>query len=275
LSARPYPPEGVRLKLARAHGHLQELHGEIDAFFESPPPFRKALYRDEAGLNYRLIGYLNHWLPEMVPTIIGDCLQNMRVALDHLAWALAESTGEEPPHHTSFPISLNHGAFHEQNRAGKPTGRSGLRKIEAIPDEAQAVIEELQPYHGDAPSTHPLWILNEYSRIDRHRTLSVMYAVSDHTDFDIGTPDSSGKLVPLPKDMVTNLTLTGPGFFHGMELARFTLREPVPELRVKYDSPFYITFGQRYISIGDPLEVLGDIHGHIEQTVLPKFARFF
>jgi hypothetical protein len=60
-----------------------------------------------------------------------------------------------------------------------------------------------------------------------------------------------------------------------MDLARFTLREPVPDLRVKYDSPFYIMFGQRYISAGDPLKVLGAIHGHIEQTVLPKFARFF
>ena len=101
-----------------------------------------------------------------------------------------------------------------------------------------------------------------------------MYAVSDYTDFDIGTLNSSGKLVSLPKDMVTNLGLAGPGFFHGMDLARFTLREPVPDLRVKYDSPFYITFGQRYISIGDPLEMLGDIHRHIEQTVLPKFAGF-
>ncbi|MDQ4002920.1 MAG: hypothetical protein M3259_03650 [Actinomycetota bacterium] len=274
MSAHPYPPEGARLKLARAHGHLQELRSEIDAFFESPP-FRWVLYRDESGLNYSLVGYLNHWLTEMVPTIIGDCLQNMRIALDHLAWALAESTGEEPPRNTAFPIYLDSADFHARTNKGKPAGWSGLKKIEAIPDEAQAVIEELQPYHGDDPSTHPLWILNEYSRIDRHRTLSVMYAVSDYTDFDVGTLDSSGKLVSLPKDMVTNLTLTGPGFFHGMDLARFTLKEPVPDLRVKYDSPFYITFGQRYISVGDPLEVLGDIHGHIEQTVLPKFARFF
>lgn len=275
LSAHPYPPEGVRLKLARAYGHLQELRGEIDAFFETPP-FRKVLYQDESGLNYVLVGYLNHWLPEMVPTIIGDCLQNMRVALDHLAWALAESVKEEPPPETSFPIRRTSDAFYERyKRTGKPTGRSGIGKIEALPDEAQTVIEELQPYHGDDPSTHPLWILNEYSRIDRHRTLSVMYAVSDHTDFDIGTLDGSGKLVSLPKDMVTNLTLTGPGFFHGMDLARFALTEPVPDLRVKYDSPFYITFGQRYISIGDPLKVLANIHGHIEQTVLPKFAEFF
>lgn len=274
MAVLPFPPEGVRLKLARAHQHLEELRGEINEFFASPP-FRVVLLKDESGLNYVLRGYLTHWLPEMVPLVIGDCLQNMRVALDHLAWALAESTGKEPPHHTSFPISLNPDAFHERNKAGKTTGRSGLKKIEALPGEAQTIIEELQPYHGDDPVLHPLWILNEYSRIDRHRTLSVMYAMSGYTDFDIGTLDSSGKIVPLPRDMITDLGMAGGAFFHGTELLRFTLKEPVPDLQVRYESPQYITFGQRYISIGDPLKVLSEIHRHIEQTVLPKFARFF
>ncbi len=43
LSAHAYLPEGVRLKLARAHEHLQELRGEIAACFETTP-FRKVLY---------------------------------------------------------------------------------------------------------------------------------------------------------------------------------------------------------------------------------------
>jgi hypothetical protein len=96
MEARPYPPEGVRLKLARANQHLEELRTEIAAFFESPP-FRMVLYKHEPRPNYVLIGYLTHWLPEMVPLIIGDCLQNMRVALDHLAWALAELNGGSRP----------------------------------------------------------------------------------------------------------------------------------------------------------------------------------
>ena len=113
------------------------MRGEIDSFFKSHP-FKIALHRDESGLNYVLVGYLNHWLPEMVPTIIGDCLQNMRVALDHLAWALAESTGEAPPPDTSFPIRSTSDAFHERNKAVKATGRSGLKKIEAFPTKRRS-----------------------------------------------------------------------------------------------------------------------------------------
>ncbi len=274
MDPQPYPPEGVRLKLARARRHLEELRGEIDTFFESPP-FRRVLYRDESGLNYILVGYLTHWLPETLPVIIGDCLQNMRVALDHLAWALAESTGTEPPHNTSFPIYLSRDAFHERNKAGKATVRSGLKRIEAIPEEAQAVVEELQPYCAEDPIMHPLWNLNEYSRIDRHRTLSVMYALSDYESFDIGTVDSSGNFLSVPRDMVTNLRASGGAFYDGQELLSFTLIEPVSDLLVRYESPPYVAFGQRYISIGDPLKVLNEIHGHIEQAVLPKFAKFF
>ena len=102
-----------------------------------------------------------------------------------------------------------------------------------------------------------------------------MYALSDYTDFDIGTLDSSGNFVPIPPDIVADSSLTLGAFYHGSELARFTLKEPVPNLQVRYESPLYIAFGQRYISIGDPLEVLSDIHEHIEQTVLPRFAKFF
>ncbi len=122
---------------------------------------------------------------------------------------------------------------------------------------------------------HPLWNLNEYSRIDRHRTLSVMYALSDYESFDIGTVDSSGNFLSVPRDMVTNLRASGGAFYDGQELLSFTLIEPVSDLLVRYESPPYVAFGQRYISIGDPLKVLNEIHGHIEQAVLPKFAKFF
>jgi hypothetical protein len=75
-----------------------------------------------------------------------------------------------------------------------------------------------------------------------------MYALSDYEDFDVGTLDSSGNLVSLPKNMLTHLGYTSGAFYNGMELVRFTLREPVPDLRVKYESPFYIAHSVNAIS---------------------------
>ena len=97
-----------------------------------------------------------------------------------------------------------------------------------------------------------------------------MYALSDYERIDFGTLDRSGSFVPLPTDMVTISMLAGGAFYHGTEVARFKLKEPVPNLQVEYESPLHIAFGQRYIFIGDPLDVLSDIHRHIEQVVLPR-----
>jgi hypothetical protein len=47
MASRPYLPEGVRLKLARAYQHLEAVDREIGAFFEHKP-YRTALYKDES-----------------------------------------------------------------------------------------------------------------------------------------------------------------------------------------------------------------------------------
>lgn len=80
---------GAVFKLYRAALHLQELRREIDAYMSSQP-HSTALYSDGSGRRFLLKGHLSHEPPQMLPLIVGDCLQNMRIALDHLAWALAE-----------------------------------------------------------------------------------------------------------------------------------------------------------------------------------------
>lgn len=110
--------------------------------------------------------------------IIGDCLHNLRSALDSLAYDLARACKGEPlpddiAKTSEFPIFIDPAKFAEQRE----------RKIGATAPDVQAVIEELQPYHGRnnfASLTsliarhrpyahHPLWLLHELSRRDKHR----------------------------------------------------------------------------------------------------------
>ena len=147
--------------------------------------------------------------------------------------------------------------------------------MRTLPEEAQAIIEGLQPYHGDDPSMHPLWVLNEYSRIDRHRTLSVMYSLSDYEDFEIGRIDDAGNYVEITNDEIEHLGSARGHFYDGTDLLWFTLKRPEKNVKVKYHSPQYIAFGQRYISVGDPVERCSEIHDHIQQVILPKFEKFF
>lgn len=118
-----------------------------------------------------------------------------------------------------------------------PTAKSGLAKMRALPEEAQTIIEGLQPYHGEDPSMHPLWVLNEYSRIDRHRTLSVMYSLSDSTDFEIGRIDAAGNYVKITNDELDDLGMASGHFYDGTELLWFTLKLPEKNVRGKYNSP--------------------------------------
>lgn len=274
---RPYPAEmaGVLLKLGRAHRHLEELQGEIEAFF-GLRPYRTALRTDKEGVEHVLVGYLTHRPPASLPLIAGDCMQNMRVALDHLAWALAGLGGGEPPDDTAFPIFLDPARFHRQTTKGEPHRRSGLWKIRAIPAEARTIIEELQPYHAEDPEVHPLWTLNEYSRVERHRTLSIMFSMTDYTDATVGRRTEGGEFVPDP-DMTEEEVLSIGSFEHGSELFRFTLKKPEPDVEVRYESsPLYLSLGKAYETTGVPVvELLGDILRHMREDVVLRFEDFF
>jgi hypothetical protein len=268
----PYPPEGVRLKLDRAREHLVALDKEIRAFSELKP-YRITLHQEDAdGLEYVLRGYLTHWPPEMLPLIIGDCLQNMRTALEHLAWELVLVGGGSPNTRTAFPIFIDD--------PFTPDAKKWLRdrfesSTQGMPSGIIARIKGLQPYNAVDPVLDPLWVLNEYARIDRHQKLSVIFAMSDHTSVSVGRRTESGDFVSAP-DIVADSTLTVGAFVHGAPLFRFTLRNPEPNVQVKYYSPLRITFGSTYTSLGEPaVDVLGGIHRHIQQRVLPQFAEFF
>lgn len=271
----PAPLGGAVLKLWRAQCHLWELSKEIDDFFETKP-YRLALYTDEAGLEYVLVVRTTEEPPVSLPLIAGDCMQNMRVTLDQLAWALASIGENEPPRNTAFPIYLDPDDFHEKTKKGRPAAGSGLAKIREMPAKAQEMIEELQPYHAEDPELHPLWTLNEYSRIDRHRTLSIIFALDDYSDALVGKRNESGEFVPDP-DMTEREVLSSGAFYDGAELFRFTLKEPEPNLEVQYESSsLYLSLGKAYETTGVPIvSLLGDIHHHIQKDILPLFRKFF
>lgn len=56
----------------------------------------------------------------------------------------------------------------------------------------------MQPYNAVDPILDPLWILHEFSRIDRHQTLSVMVTDSDTAGAGVDRRTESGAFVPAP-----------------------------------------------------------------------------
>ena len=155
---------GSRLRVKRAHKHLNELERKAQSFLaRHPESFTRQL--DPKHLDYFLYEIApNRPPPVTLGPVFGDVVHNLRSVLDHVAWNLAlrnlSGTGEQPYEFTSFPIMLNFTAGSIKNFW------DSLSDVlpAAIPD-----ILDLQPAQGSNPADEPLAVLNRMWNADKHR----------------------------------------------------------------------------------------------------------
>ena len=124
--------------------------------------------------------YVGFHFVESTPTphewgaVIGDCLHNMRSALDHLVYALAGPAASSV--RTEFPIFIDRDKF----RSSEP------RVLRGVAEAALTIIKWVQPYRwGLRASAHPLWVLHELNNIDKHRLLHVTGAAMFDPDMEL------------------------------------------------------------------------------------------
>jgi hypothetical protein len=155
----PRPIEQVRFKIERAVKHFGDLEAEIKLFFDAVPYVVETKRNPDTR---QLIYYLAsvRETPVGISTIAGDVLQNLRSALDHLAYQLSlVGTGDRTPAgHVYFPIadSLEN---YEANKLGRLRG---------MRPQAITAIDFLKPYKGGNDN---LWRLHKLNNIDKHRFL--------------------------------------------------------------------------------------------------------
>lgn len=174
---------GVEAKINRAKTHLAD--------FEQG--FKSAL--DTSGYFFRLEpdvepGWyvLRIYDPPVVDPkwllLVGDCIHNVRSALDHLMYQLVLLDGGKPTTHTQFPIS-------QQPPTDKNGNRVRIRTDPAITrGDILDTLEEVQPYQAagtlQGPSTRPednwLWLIHRLDIIDKHRLLLVAIIAAEMTN---------------------------------------------------------------------------------------------
>src|SRR5689334_7092437 len=102
-------------------------------------------------------------IPVQLPLIIGDCIQNIRSALDYLVGELVLAANRKPDEHHAFPVCNTPEAFKESQKRKRLTGLS---------KEMIAEIEALQPYIvGARLRDHAFWILDRLCNINKHRRI--------------------------------------------------------------------------------------------------------
>src|SRR5438132_1974857 len=97
----------VTLKIKRAKEHVADVEAQLRAFLDTHPYGIKTKGNPDTR---QLIYYVScvHPIPDSVPLVAGDAIQNLMSALDHLAYqVVCSDTGDNPPNSNwiYFPIA--------------------------------------------------------------------------------------------------------------------------------------------------------------------------
>src|SRR5207253_1434562 len=146
----------IRVKIQRATEHLRNLETEVRAFLTTNP---YVVGTKREPQTRKLIYYVESVsaTPITIPAIASDMLQNLRSALDHLAYQLILAGGAIPSRQTCFPIF--------DTETGYRTMDS--RKVMGMQQHAIQAIDALKPYQG---GNDVLWLLHRLNNVDKHRT---------------------------------------------------------------------------------------------------------
>jgi len=235
----------LRSKLERAKEQINELKTEWDGFFQ--PGTYIVQFKDDPNTRERTY-YLDSVteIPDSIPLIIGDVIQNLRSSLDHLAHHLVcVGNGDPGPHtHVYFPIAKDSTEY--------KTMRD--RRIKGMRQDAIDAIDAIEPYGGGAGDF--LWQLHQLNIIDKHRLLLTVYAnLSGHS------------ILPSQRQRITkNFLGSSPGrkvpslvgAFIPPPVKRFPLKAgdillPESELEENMNFLLEIAFGEPKIVEGKPV----------------------
>jgi hypothetical protein len=181
------PKRGFELKIERALKHLDCLDSSIKGWLEVDAYTIREEPQANSGQKVLSVEPKNP-IPSDFQLLIGDCVHNLRSALDLLAFDLAWAGSRGPmtqavAERSGFPVF--------GSRA--PQASELRQRIGAVDPTAQAIIEELQPYKREAGfEADNLWILHQLWNQDKHRGLPLtLLAVMGH---EIGRPGESGTI---------------------------------------------------------------------------------
>lgn len=147
-----------RCKIDWAKHHISNLEARIAAFIDERP-YEKIIEADsEPGYNCHKVR-LTKLLPTSFALIMGDAVNNLRAALDHIGYASAIANRVIAPKHCAFPFAKNAAQF--------PARANGMCRD--IPKEIVACFHAFQPYGG---GNITLWALNEACNADKHFLLT-------------------------------------------------------------------------------------------------------
>jgi len=234
--------DSVHGKIERAEFHAKTLFDEINLWLQSNPfEIRKVVNGDST--RYSIIAYLVGTEPPIKrwTLMVGDCVHNLRCALDHLVYAIAvhESEKEPPPDERTlmFPITDTPENFIANDF-----------RIASLSDPVKRAIEGVQPFKRPHTALPPiLGLIRDYDNVDKHRLLRMANASIGEGDITLegtsNTPGNNPTFIPFTKEALQDKD----------ELFAAVFALPAPNLRFsKVDVDMLIALFHRRRDSSDP-----------------------
>ena len=228
---------GVWEKVYQAHRHVEELNATLEGIYKDAGASIRLDRDPDTGEDVAILPTIP-LLPGRLSAVIGDVLQNLRNALDHLAYQFVLHPKIDPggsktaEDRIQFPIYVDEASYSD-------------RRIIGADERAKAIVKALQPFGNE---DHPRWLLHELSNIDKHRTLLVVAHELQAGVFDRSVFDS--------------LTLLPPGpAVDNAQLARFRVRSGAKR---DMDMNLHVSFGLRF---EEPVAQGRSVTGFLDQAV--------
>jgi len=255
-----HPLDGVRQKIIRAEEHLVTIRADIERCLSQGEIVSKRDVDDNRLFRFR---------PEIpapdlrFSIIIGECLHNLRSALEYIVRQLVIVNNRTPTNANQFPICLH-----------PPGSDLNLRKdrLCGVSVKAKAVIEGLQPYKTpefkNFARYHPLWILSELNNIDKHRTLTLT-SVAGGGDAEVRFIDSSGATVGTVR--IAQIIASGT---ETLVHAPDHITNP-DEMDVQFKGMFHVLFDDAPLNGQEVNVVMVTLVRFVKERVVPSFEKFF
>ena len=256
----------VDLKIRRAAEHAHALAVAMQAYLDAKP-FQIGARRDPE--NRKLTYYVSavQPVPDAIPLIAGDVIQNLMSALDHLAYQLVcKDTNDNPPNPNwiYFPIADDQTRY-DAKKQGKMQG--------AAPATFNA-IDALRPYQG---GDDQIWRLYRLNNIEKHRVLLTVGAQA--AGIHLGQmlmPHIAASMGPEAAALLEKMTHylmpadTGFPLRPGFELYTTAPdEEPNPKLEFRFTVVLHEPGVSDGVPVMDAVKHLEDRVQHVVQTLAP------
>jgi hypothetical protein len=260
------PLRGTELRIVRAYEHLNTFKDEVFKLRNQWPGFVIVENDPEPGAQLGTGIVMAFPLADYVSVYLGDFFQSLRAALDYAAWQC------RPRDDTYFPICLTEngptGSFDwwidEKGVRKQGRGRKMLKGMTPVQGQ---VIRSLQPYLGGGKS-HPLWMLHEYARRERHRLLMLTSGIVWAIKVDVpakGTQHEALGQLPQVRRMGERYVLFDP-----------PRTVPDPDVQFEPKTPITVRLPDiEGVDNGNVFRACDRILRYMNETVVPAFRNVF